>query len=181
MVSDNNVHGMRGKNIPMDPHMQHSNRELKCAISHLGATVAPKTIQHVGLHTCLHHLIDIKNNFNRLSGLSMETGWHTSKSFMKNLGTVTTELEKSKVFKIYRIENTANSRLLCLNIQGNKTIGLVEQASLLINKPLIAKLMCYASIVTLIVDIDYRLSHIVKFFEEYFPPTHINILAVGNH
>lgn len=91
-----NVNGLREKNIPMDLHMEHRNRELKCAIAHLGSNVAEKTIQLVGL--CLRHLLDIKNNFDRSSGLSIDSGWHTSRSLVKDLSTVITELKKNEIF-----------------------------------------------------------------------------------
>lgn len=91
-----NVHGLKGRNIPMDLHMEHLNRELKCAIKHTGSNVAEKTIQRVGL--CLRQLLEIKSNFDRTSGLNQNAGWHTSRSQLKDLGTLIEELKKAEVF-----------------------------------------------------------------------------------
>lgn len=91
-----NVHGKLSKNIAMDLHMEHLNRELKSSISHLGANVAEKTIQRVGL--CLCQLIEIRNNFDLMTGIEIESGWHTSRSLKSDLNSVLEELRKAAVF-----------------------------------------------------------------------------------
>lgn len=42
-----NVHGLPGKNIPADLHMEHLNRECKQSISGLGANITDNSIQRV--------------------------------------------------------------------------------------------------------------------------------------
>ena len=89
-----NVHGRPGKNVPMDLHMEHLNRELKAAISHLGANVMETTIQRVGL--C--KLIDIKTHYDTCSGIAHETGHHSSASTSKDLELIIKQLNDSNSF-----------------------------------------------------------------------------------
>jgi L1 cell adhesion molecule like protein len=91
-----NVHGRIGRNIPMDLHLEHLNRELKCAISHLGANVAEQTIMRVGY--CLRQLIEIKQSYDKCTGIPVESGFHTSLSLVTDINLVLEELKKADVF-----------------------------------------------------------------------------------
>ena len=112
-----NVHGKRGKNIPMDLHMEHLNRNLKCAITHLGANVAGTTIQRVGF--CLRKLIDIKDNFDRSIGIPIESGWHTSHSLTKDLTMVLEELKKADVFDNEKKRKHSEFKSFKCNVAGS--------------------------------------------------------------
>ena len=54
-----NIHGKPGKNVPMDLHMEHLNREVKRAVSHLGPNVLGNSIQRVS--KCIGELGEITN------------------------------------------------------------------------------------------------------------------------
>ena len=43
-----NTHGRPGKNISSDLHMEHLNREVKNAMSSMGANITDQSIQRVG-------------------------------------------------------------------------------------------------------------------------------------
>lgn len=90
-----NVHGRIGTNVPMDLHLEHLNRELKCAISHLGANVAEQPILRVGY--CLRQLIDIKKNYDKCSNIPIESGYHTSRILLTDIKLVMEELKKADV------------------------------------------------------------------------------------
>ena len=75
--------------------MEHLNRELEFHITSC-ANVAEKTIQRVGL--CLHQLIEIRNNFDLMTGIEIESGWHTSRSVKSNLNSVLEELRIAAMF-----------------------------------------------------------------------------------
>ena len=91
-----NVHGRPGKNIPMDLHMEHLNRQLKNSISHLGSNVTDTTIQRVGL--CLRKLMDIKANYDQCTGLPIESGYYSSQSNCKDLAAILEQLNNSDIF-----------------------------------------------------------------------------------
>lgn len=93
-----NTHGRPGRNIPMDLHMEHLNRELKDAICHLSSNVNDTTIQRIGM--CLRKLIDVKNNYDSATGIQHLVGYHSSRksSLMKDLMVVIEELQEMGVF-----------------------------------------------------------------------------------
>ena len=101
----------------MDLHMEHLNRNLKCAITHLGANVAGTTIQRVGF--CLRKLIDIKDYFDRSIGIPIESGWHTSHSLTKDLTMVLDELKKADVFDNEKKKKHSKFKSFKCNVAGS--------------------------------------------------------------
>lgn len=91
-----NVHGRMGKNVSMDLHMEHLNRNLKSCIRHLGANVAEKTIQRTGY--CLRHLMNITSNYDKSTSIPLESAFHTSRSLSRDLKLVMDELQATDVF-----------------------------------------------------------------------------------
>jgi L1 cell adhesion molecule like protein len=91
-----NVHGKVGKNIPMDLYMEHLNRELKSACSNLGSNITESNIQRVGF--CLRKLIEIKSNFDEVTNIPIDKGFHSSRSQMTDLKLILDELRKSNIF-----------------------------------------------------------------------------------
>ena len=91
-----NVHGRIGRNVPMDLHMEHLNRELKCAMRHLGSNVSASSISRIGYS--LRKLIDIKENYDKQTGIPVESGFHTTRSLLKDINLAIEELRKANVF-----------------------------------------------------------------------------------
>ena len=73
-----NVHGNPGKNVPMDLHMEHLNRDCKTAIARLGANVTEQAVKRVG--KCLGEMIKVTRNFDSQTGVPLESGYHTTRS-----------------------------------------------------------------------------------------------------
>ena len=91
-----NVHGRPGKNIPMDLHMEHLNRELKLAISHLSSNVSEKAIQQIGM--CLRLLTEIKKNYDENAGISPEFTHHSLQSCKRDLLLILKQLNDCNIF-----------------------------------------------------------------------------------
>ena len=91
-----NVAGKVGRNIPMDLHNEHLNRELKEAISHLSSNIGDLTIQRIG--KSLHKLMKVKTNYDTCSGIAIDDSHHSSRSKTKDLQLIISELNKSNTF-----------------------------------------------------------------------------------
>jgi L1 cell adhesion molecule like protein len=91
-----NIHGKLGKNIPMDLHNEHLNRQLKEALGHLASNVNDVTIQRVG--RCLSKLMIIKANYDETSEIKPQYGRHSRKSLTKDLASLVEHLNKSEIF-----------------------------------------------------------------------------------
>jgi L1 cell adhesion molecule like protein len=91
-----NIHGRPGKNIPMDLFMEHLNKELKLACSHLSSNISGKAIQRIGM--CLRYLSEIKRNYDDNSNIPSEYSHHSLKSSKKDLLTILKQLNDTEVF-----------------------------------------------------------------------------------
>ena len=93
-----NAKGGRGRNISCDLHMEHLNRELKTAISGLGANVTKKSISRSA--KCLRTVLEVCDNFDSANNVSKPSGKHSHASLEKDMNLMVSELHlQSKVFK----------------------------------------------------------------------------------
>ena len=92
-----NVHGKPGKNIPMDLHMEHLNRDLKIVVSHLGPNILGPSLQRAG--KALMTLREIQDHFDQETGIVTESGYHSSRRNTKDLNTIIEQLQTADVFK----------------------------------------------------------------------------------
>ena len=91
-----NVHGRPGRNIPIDLHMEHLNRELKEGMQHLSSNVNAASVIRIG--KALRKLIDFRDNYDKCTNVSKLTGHHTPRSKNKDLQLMVDELNKAQVF-----------------------------------------------------------------------------------
>ena len=70
-----NVHGKPGRNVPMDLHMEHLNRELKEGMRHLSSNTEEVSIKRIV--KCLKKLMDFRQNFDERPGIPLVHGHHT--------------------------------------------------------------------------------------------------------
>lgn len=91
-----NVHGKPGRNIPMDLHMEHLNRQLKESMHHLSSNVNEASVIRIG--KCLRKLIDFKDRYDEDTEIPSLTGYHTSRSKSKDLKLLVNELNTTQVF-----------------------------------------------------------------------------------
>ena len=91
-----NVHGRRGRNVSMDLHMEHLNRYLKGALSHIGSNVRDVTFNRIG--RSLRKIMDITENYDSCAKIQHEFGYHSFKPANKDLKLVVDDLNTAKVF-----------------------------------------------------------------------------------
>ena len=109
-----NTQGKQGHNIPCDLHLEHCNRLIKTAISHLGANATPKAITRVG--KCAGPLLKVCQQYDRNTFVLPTSSGHTDASLRTDLTKVLTELvTHSQVFKKKPGRNHSKFK----NIRGN--------------------------------------------------------------
>lgn len=91
-----NNKGGRGKNIPLDLEVEHSNLFNKAAIRNLGANVTEKAVQRISFSESgtANMASSIDESLNRLIG----SGRHTSSSTERDLGELIKRAVLSQVF-----------------------------------------------------------------------------------
>ena len=90
-----NSRGGQGNNISADLHMEHLNRLLKEAISHLGANKTPSAILRSS--KAIGVVKDVLFQFDATTGV-LVTGKHTRRSEDEDLKKVIAELSQKQVF-----------------------------------------------------------------------------------
>jgi len=92
-----NVHGKPGKNISMDLHLEHLNRDFKTVISNLGSNTLGPSLQRTG--KALKVLKEIQVHYDNITCVRTESECHSSRNTKKDLLTVIEQLQKAEVFK----------------------------------------------------------------------------------
>ena len=93
-----NTQGVRGKNIPLDLHLEHLNRICKTAIGHLGPNKTDDAIVRCG--KVLGPMCKVLQQFDDENDVRNESGYHKKPSFQKDLNTVLRELQEYQVFSV---------------------------------------------------------------------------------
>lgn len=93
-----NTHGVKGRNIPFDLHLEHLNRLCKESIKGLGANKTKQSIVRVA--KILGTMDTLLSNFDSENGVTTPSGAHRHPSFEKDLGVIINELQQSDVFSV---------------------------------------------------------------------------------
>ena len=92
-----NMHGLPGRNVSCDLHMEHINRECKNCLSGLGSNIADSSVTRIG--KCIGKTEKVLKNFDRSNNVPQESGSYTTKSSKEDMKKLLLQLtEKSKVF-----------------------------------------------------------------------------------
>ena len=91
-----NVHGKPGRNVPMDLHMEHLNRMFKDAVSKLGPNTVDISLQRTG--KALKALVDIQQRFDLVTGITVQSSYHTFRSNNTDLKKIIEHLQEARVF-----------------------------------------------------------------------------------
>ena len=91
-----NTHGLPGKNISCELHMEHLNRLLKEAIKALGANKTTNAINRLG--RCIAPLSDVLDRFDTVHNTEAQKSSHKIPKADKDLITLIKELLKAEVF-----------------------------------------------------------------------------------
>ena len=71
-----NVHGKPGRNVSMDLHMEHINRECKQAMGSLGSNIGDKAVSRIG--QSIGELMKVSHRFDSVNNLRDPSGRHRS-------------------------------------------------------------------------------------------------------
>ena len=91
-----NTHGRVGKNIPVDLHMEHLNRKLKCMLRQLGSNIIPESIQRAS--RALGAIESVCSNFEEVSEILPESNHHSKPSYENDFVKLQEQLENEQVF-----------------------------------------------------------------------------------
>ena len=91
-----NLHGRRGKNIPMDLHLEHLNRVVKESIKGLGSNKTEKAITRVG--KALGTIYPVLNRFDSDNKVPDISSNHKPPNTGKDIAIIVEELSQAKVF-----------------------------------------------------------------------------------
>ena len=103
-----NVHGKPGKNISMDLHMERLNGDFKTVVSHLGSDTLGPSLQRTG--RALKILREIQAHYDKVTCVTTETAYHSSRNSNKDLPMVIEQLQKAEVFRM--VENRQHQQFL---------------------------------------------------------------------
>ena len=92
-----NVHGILGRNIPCDLHMEHLNRTCKDAVRGLHANKTPTAITRIG--KCLGAFDHILEQYDKDNGIKKPSGLHHKPTATKDRDMILKELLQASVFK----------------------------------------------------------------------------------
>lgn len=91
-----NVHGLPGRNISCDLHMEHLNRMVKTAIEGLGANKSEKAIVRVG--RSLGSLATTMDNYDKQHHVPATSGSHSQRSSAKDMKKIIEQLQNLNIF-----------------------------------------------------------------------------------
>lgn len=91
-----NMHGVPGRNIPGDLHLEHLNRMCKGAVENLCANKTPAALKRAG--KCLGVLFQLTSSYDKEFRISDIYGIHSSRSSEKDLHLLLMELIDTEIF-----------------------------------------------------------------------------------
>ena len=91
-----NVHGKPRRNVSMDLHMEHINRECKQAMGVLGSNINDSSVTWIG--RSIGELMKISQQFDKVNELKEESGCHRRHTVEGDMKKLLTELNTVKAF-----------------------------------------------------------------------------------
>lgn len=95
-----NIHGRPGKNISMDLHMEHINKECKQAMGSLGSNIGDTAVSRIG--KSIGELMKVSQQFDAVNNLKEESGRHPRRTAQLDLEKMLTQLQTDNVFGYVR-------------------------------------------------------------------------------
>ena len=95
-----NIHGLPGKNIPADLHMEHLNRIAKEAIRFQGANKTEKAIERIG--RAIDTLFSVVDNFDTHNRVPATSSRHLRPDAQEDIKVVVDELVKCRSFEVVK-------------------------------------------------------------------------------
>ena len=91
-----NTHGHAGKNIPVDLHMEHLNRNLKRMLHQLGSNITPETVQRAS--KALGAVDAVCCNFEEVTEIPVGSSHHSKPPQDRDVTKMVEQLETEQVF-----------------------------------------------------------------------------------
>ena len=115
-----NTHGIRGRNIPFDLHLEHLNRLCKDSINNLGANKNSKAV--VRCSKALGTLYSTLTQFDIDNSVVSFSGAHKKPSFLKDVQAIISDLQKCDVLSVIpgRYHSSFNKPVNVLNMKAPK-------------------------------------------------------------
>lgn len=91
-----NIHGRPGKNVSMDLHMEHINRECKVAMGSLGSNITEEAVARIG--KSIGEVMKVTHQFDTVNSVAEESGKHSRRSAALDMEKVLSQLQTTKIF-----------------------------------------------------------------------------------
>jgi L1 cell adhesion molecule like protein len=119
-----NVHGKSGRNISMDLHMEHINRECKQAMGVLGSNINDSSVARIG--KSIGELMKISQQFDKVNDLKEESGRHRRRTVEGDMKKLLTELNAMKVFDHIPGRKHSNFKKMQVNMMRKLSVKSLE-------------------------------------------------------
>ncbi len=119
-----NVHGKSGRNISMDLHMEHINRECKQAMGVLGSNINDSSVTRIG--KSIGELMKISQQFDKANDLKEESGRHRRRTVEGDMKKLLTELNAGKVFDHIPGRKHSNFKKMQVNMTRKLSVKSLE-------------------------------------------------------
>ena len=117
-----NIHGVPGRNISCDLHMEHLNRLIKTAMEGLGSN-KKKAAAMIRIGKAVGLLGRITKSFDEEAGVSQPSGKHAKKTWQKDFVKIVEELLQQNVFD----EHTTKTHKSFMKIKKNIIMKVKEK------------------------------------------------------
>ena len=121
-----NTHGLPGRNIPCDLHMEYLNRAAKESLRGLGSNITDNAVKRVG--KSIGEIIKIIDHFDKDNNIKKLSGRHSKRTKKKDMDAIVKQLsEVSGVFSIKEgrthryFKNFKNNSMQTLSMENLKT------------------------------------------------------------
>ena len=99
-----NVRGKPGRNVSMDLHMEHINKECKQAMGSLGSNVGDKAVSRIG--QSIGELMKVTQQFDPVNKLHDDSRRHPRRSVQLDMEKLLEQLQGDDVFMVDSIPNS---------------------------------------------------------------------------
>ena len=91
-----NVHGKQGRNVSMDLHMEHINKECKQAMGSLGSNIGEKAVGRIG--RSIGEVMKVTQNFDSVNKVREESGHHPRRTVQLDMEKLLAQLQDDDVY-----------------------------------------------------------------------------------
>ena len=119
-----NVHGKSGRNVSMDLHMEHINRECKQAMGVLGSNINDSSVARIG--KSIGELMKISQQFDKVNNLKEESGRHRRRTVEGDMKKLLMELNTVKVFDHIPGRKHSNFKKMQVNMMRKLKVESLE-------------------------------------------------------